>query len=112
VPDCYPIGELYRAILAVIRLRIHNGEWTERGLARAAGLSQPHTNNILAGKRIGGYATIDALCRACGIQLPEVIAETQLQRTMARAGHPAAAGTAAATRPAATTPGRSKQASA
>ena len=38
-------------LLARVRNRIHNGELTERGLARQIGISQPHVHNVLKGVR-------------------------------------------------------------
>ena len=38
-------------LLAYVRDRIHNGEFTERGLARLIGISQPHVHNVLKGVR-------------------------------------------------------------
>ena len=38
-------------LLALVRDRIHNGELTERGLARRIGISQPHVHNVLKGVR-------------------------------------------------------------
>ena len=36
-------------LLARVRDRLHNGELTERGLARQIGISQPHVHNVLKG---------------------------------------------------------------
>jgi hypothetical protein len=38
-------------LLAVVKLRINNGEYTERGLARILGISQPQIHNVLKGLR-------------------------------------------------------------
>ena len=38
-------------LLHVLRYRINNGEFTERGLARLTGISQPQVHNILKGAR-------------------------------------------------------------
>ena len=38
-------------LLAYVVDRIHNGELTERGLARLIGISQPHVHNVLKGTR-------------------------------------------------------------
>lgn len=34
-------------LLTYVADRIHNGELTERGLARLIGISQPHAHNVL-----------------------------------------------------------------
>lgn len=38
-------------LLAYVRDQVHNGEFTERGLARLLGISQPHAHNVLKGAR-------------------------------------------------------------
>ena len=38
-------------LLHILRYRINNGEFTERGLARLTGISQPQVHNILKGAR-------------------------------------------------------------
>lgn len=38
-------------VVAQIRKRLRNGELTERALARQLGISQPHVNNVLRGRR-------------------------------------------------------------
>ena len=43
---------LQRRFLAALRRRLSNGEFTERGLARMIGVSQPHVHNVLKGERI------------------------------------------------------------
>jgi transcriptional regulator with XRE-family HTH domain len=44
--------DLQQRLLENLRHRIQSGEATERGLARLAGLSQPHLHNALKGKRL------------------------------------------------------------
>ena len=39
------------SLLTYVRDRIHNGELTERRLARMIGMSQPHMHNVLKGAR-------------------------------------------------------------
>ena len=44
-------GELRNSLLDTIRIRVRNGELTERGLAKSLGVSQPHLHNVLKGTR-------------------------------------------------------------
>jgi transcriptional regulator with XRE-family HTH domain len=44
-------GDAQAKLLAHVRDRIHSGEFTERGLARRIGISQPHVHNVLKGVR-------------------------------------------------------------
>lgn len=43
--------DLLEALRENVRRRIRNGELTERGLARIAGISQPHLHHMLKGAR-------------------------------------------------------------
>jgi hypothetical protein len=43
--------ELQQRLARVVRARIGNGEFTERGLARMTGISQPQIHNYLKGAR-------------------------------------------------------------
>ena len=43
--------DLQARILEQARIAVRNGRFTERGLARAMFISQPHAHNILAGRR-------------------------------------------------------------
>lgn len=42
---------LQERLVAHLRSRVRSGELTERGLARATGISQPHIHNVLKGMR-------------------------------------------------------------
>jgi hypothetical protein len=44
-------GDFQKMLVASLRARVRNGELTERGLAKAVGVSQPHLHNILKGVR-------------------------------------------------------------
>ena len=44
-------GDLREALLECVRVRVRNGQLTERGLARLTGISQPHMHNVLKGAR-------------------------------------------------------------
>jgi transcriptional regulator with XRE-family HTH domain len=65
--------ELERRLLADIRERVRRGDLTERGLARLAGVSQPHIHNVLKGKRDLSIETADAILSALGIDLADLL---------------------------------------
>ncbi|HMF78406.1 MAG TPA: hypothetical protein VK604_22295 [Bryobacteraceae bacterium] len=44
--------DFQKMLVTSLRGRVRNGEFTERGLAKAVGISQPHVHNILKGVRI------------------------------------------------------------
>jgi transcriptional regulator with XRE-family HTH domain len=45
------LATLHNRLIEVVRKQVQNGQLTERRLARLAGISQPHLNNLLKGKR-------------------------------------------------------------
>ena len=56
-----------------IRWRVRNGEVTERGLARMAGLSQPHVHNVLKGVRLLSPESADRLLRVLGLRAADLL---------------------------------------
>jgi plasmid maintenance system antidote protein VapI len=69
IEDRVSLSSLRDAVLDHVRLSIRNGEWTERGLARAIGVSQPHLHHVLNGKRQLQFALADRLIVQFGIDL-------------------------------------------
>ena len=59
-----------------LTMRLHNGEFTERELARRAGLSQPHVHNALSGKRSMTPAVADKLLAAVRLSILDLIRES------------------------------------
>ena len=62
-------SRLLRLLIEALRDRIRHGEFTERGLARRAGISQPHLHNVLNGRREMSVRTADSLLEAVGITI-------------------------------------------
>src|SRR5260370_9737608 len=50
-------------LLAQVRTRMRNGELTERALARRLGVSQPHINNVLRGRRNLSHELADSVLK-------------------------------------------------
>lgn len=71
---------LLARIVEESRLRIRNGEATERGLARRAGLSQPHVHNVMKGVRVLSPAAADRLMQALGIRMVDVMSGSGSER--------------------------------
>lgn len=65
--------ELHQRLIDVARERVRAGEFTERGLARIAGLSQPHMHNVLKGIRLMSPDSADRLMRALGLSIPDPV---------------------------------------
>ncbi|MFN7921706.1 MAG: helix-turn-helix transcriptional regulator [Bryobacteraceae bacterium] len=74
---------LFHHALAVVRaqaaLRIRNGHWTERGLARRLNVSQAHIHNVLKGARGLTPDLADALLVVMEMDLEEVLIEAKVQ---------------------------------
>lgn len=60
-------------MLQLARVRVHAGEVSERGLARQAGISQPHLHNALKGIRTLSPEATGRLMLALDVSMPEVI---------------------------------------
>ncbi len=65
-----------------IRRRIRQGELTERGLARAAGVSQPHLHNLLKGIRTLHAAIADQLMNRLGINTLDLFETDELRHAL------------------------------
>ena len=53
--------------------RVRRGEFTERGIARLTGVSQPHLHNVLKGKRSLSTAMADQILQHLNIDLMDLI---------------------------------------
>ena len=73
---------LRERLLDELRRRVHNGEGTERGLARASGISQPHMHNLLKGIRGLNTATSDQLLARLGIHVTDLLQADELRRAL------------------------------
>jgi len=65
-------------LLADLQERIHNGDLTERGLARLAGISQPHIHNVLKGARFLSYRSMDTLLKSVNVSLLDLFSRQEL----------------------------------
>jgi transcriptional regulator with XRE-family HTH domain len=65
--------ELERRFLEHLRNLIRRGDLTERGLARLAGISQPHVHNALNGKRTFSREMADTILHALHLDLLDLI---------------------------------------
>lgn len=64
---------LRQSLLDRIRSRVYNGEFTERGLAKLASISQPHMHNVLNGSRVMSLTMANSLLRCLKISLLDLI---------------------------------------
>lgn len=65
-------------LLKIARRRIRNGEYTERGLARLAGISQPHMHNLLKGIRALTPDCSDSLLAALDLGILDLAESVEL----------------------------------
>ena len=65
--------ELQRKLVSVARERVRSGQFTERGLARLCGISQPHMHNVLKDIRAFSNESADRLMRALEIRVPDLL---------------------------------------
>jgi len=61
-----------------VRLRINNGEFTERGLSRILGISQSQTHNVLKGARSLQIKLADHILARLGISAADLLSEDEL----------------------------------
>ncbi len=73
---------LLNRLLASVRLRVSNGDFTERGLARLIGISQPHLHHILKGMRLLTPEIGDALMATLAMSLMDLIDEAALGQAL------------------------------
>jgi transcriptional regulator with XRE-family HTH domain len=78
-------AQLTLRLLDQLRWRIRCGEFTERSLARRAGLSQPHLHNVLKGERALSGPAADRLLAAAGITALDLLTATEGEEAMRRA---------------------------
>lgn len=64
--------ELLALVIAEVRLRLANGEFTERQLARRIHLSQPQMHNVLKGARTLKPVVADRILLVLGVSLSEL----------------------------------------
>ena len=76
------LQEAQRRLLAYVQDRIHNGEFTERGLARLMGISQPHVHNVLKGVRKLSPGVFDATLKYFHLSILDLAASQELEANL------------------------------
>ena len=76
--------DLQERLLDHLRQRVRSGVATERGLARLAGISQPHFHNVLKGKRILSVEKADEVLRHLQIDVLHLIEPEELRESRRR----------------------------
>ncbi len=73
---------LQQRLLDAARSRVSNGDFTERGLARLIGISQPHVHHILKGQRILTPEVGDALLVALDLSLFDLLSDDEMGQAL------------------------------
>lgn len=66
-------------LLAMVRDRIDNGEYTERGFARLLGISQSQVHNVLKGARTLHADLADRILAKLGLTAQQLLDSTELE---------------------------------
>lgn len=72
---------LQMSLIQHLRDRVHNGELTERSLARVTGISQPHLHNVLKGKRLLSIQKLDQILSYLELDLTDLIQELDREKS-------------------------------
>ena len=72
--------DLHQRLLELLRQRVQGGQDTERGLARLAGVSQPHLHNVLKGKRLLSLDMADEILQNLQIGIADLVDPEELRR--------------------------------
>lgn len=75
-------SDSHERLVAHIRTRMRNGELTERSLARHLGISQPHVNNVLRGRRKLSPEIADLILKFLHCSLLDLYAEPELRTNL------------------------------
>ena len=67
------LAELRNRLVQRLRDMVRNGELTERALARATGVSQPHIHNVLKGKRELSVEMADVILSALHMDAQDLL---------------------------------------
>lgn len=74
--------DTHERLVDQVRSRLQNGEITERALARHLGLSQPHVNNVLRGRRKFSPEVADLLLKFFHFSLLDLYADVELRTNL------------------------------
>lgn len=76
--------DLHQRLIDNLRRRVRSGEMTERGLARATGVSQPHIHHVLKGKRLLTAEMADQILGQLHMDLLDLIELEELMQSRRR----------------------------
>ncbi len=71
--------ELHSRLVLQLQTRVRNGEVSERVLARQVGISQPHMNNVLKGRKTLSHRLADSILKHFNLSLLDLVLENELR---------------------------------
>jgi plasmid maintenance system antidote protein VapI len=71
-------------LIQQVKMRINNGEFTERGLARLLGISQSQTHNVLKGARKLQMHLADRILMKLGLSAVDLLNDGELDEALRR----------------------------
>lgn len=74
--------DLQQRLLDELRRRVRSGAASERGLARACGISQPHLHNVLKGKRVLSIEKADVVLERLQIDILQLLETEELSEEL------------------------------
>jgi len=77
---------LKASLLTYVQQRVRNGDFTEHGLARFLGISQPHMHNVLNGIRPITPELFDLILEKLGVDVLDLCPRADLERYLHRPG--------------------------
>jgi len=83
-PDRVTFGVLRARLIEQVKLRMNNGEFTERGLARLLGISQSQTHNVLKGARKLQMQVADRILMKLELSTMDLLTEGELEAALRR----------------------------
>jgi plasmid maintenance system antidote protein VapI len=72
------------SLLEITRRRIHNGDFSERSLARFLGISQSHAHNVLKGVRHMTPELFDTMLKRLGLDVLDLFPRAEILHHLAR----------------------------
>lgn len=76
--------DLQERLVVALKLRLQNGDLTERRLAHLTGISQPHVHNVLKGARILSPVAADRILRYLRMSLLDLATSPEIRQTVCR----------------------------
>lgn len=76
--DALDFAVLKHRLLQTLRSKLDNGEFTERGLARLTGISQPQIHNLLKGARRLNQESADTLLAVLRLSILDLLTAAEV----------------------------------